>query len=173
MKQLCTSPDLPYFTNFDEILATEVDSSRLIVYEMDKENKFVVKVEASERHELSLAANGEAGSEIEARQTLTLKDSGKGDSFTSDSAQNALNDILSKEKVQFTQESLITERELSNEDKNQLANAIKESRDSLKASSLGSLPSAKALVSVVSAARESNKEEIGKMLGAKKNQPIL
>lgn len=154
-------------------MATQVDSSRLIEYEMDKENKFILKVEATEAHQLSLAINEEAGSKIEARLTLTLKDSSKGDLITSDSAETALNDILSKENVQFTQESLIIERELSNEGKDQLANAVKEARDSLKSSSLGTLSSAKALVSVVLAARKSNKEDIGKMLGAKKNQPIL
>lgn len=172
-KEYCTSPDLPFFTNFDEILATTVVSSRLTDYEMDKGNKFIVKIEAAENHQLSLAAYEEAGSEIEARQTLILKNSSTGDALTSDSAEGILNEIISKERVQFTQESLITERTLRNDDTNHLAKAVKESWEFLKSDSLGALPSAKALVGAVLAARKSSKEEIGKVLGAKKNQPIL
>lgn len=170
IKPECISSDLLLISNPQPLLKTLLESSIISHYTLDNSNTHILKVSSKESHVLYTAANGEIGGELEAEQTLTLKGSESCSTITANTLQEAVAQI----EGAVTQETLTTEPQVGNQsDQKQFTNSVSSFRDFLQPKSLGTLQSAKAFVHLVRVARRSNKEDISKALGSKKNQPIL
>ncbi|KAF2884917.1 hypothetical protein ILUMI_21251 [Ignelater luminosus] len=173
-KSSCLSSDLPYISNPELILSTNVESSRTGSYEMDEQNKYLKSVQFEERHTMLVAAKEDVGNKVEAHQSLVLKEQKNCEVMNGDSVEEIVDKLRNRDGITFTQESLLTEREvLLAEDAKTFQNIINEYRDNLKTKLLGTLSSAKVIARLISVGRIASKEDIVKTLGAKKNQKIL
>lgn len=173
-KSSCLSSDLPYISNPDLIFSTNVESSRTGKYEMDEENKYLKSIQFEEKHEMLVAAKEDVGNKVEAHQSLVLKEQKNCEVVNGNSIEEVVDKLRSRDGITFTQESLLTEREVVQaEDAKTFQNIVNEHRDNLKTKLLGTLSSAKVIARLISVGRLANKEDIVKTLGAKKNQKIL
>lgn len=173
LKSNCQSEDLKYIKNPEIVLGTEVESSRIITYTLDSQNKYFSTITAKECHKMSPSVKEEVGNQVETRQNLKLIKTQSTDVFNGNDIEEVLAEIEKHDSTEFTRESLLTEKEMADEKIKSFSNAVNDFRDNLKSNLLGSLAPTKAFLQLVSIARRSNKEDISKTLAIKKNQKIM
>ncbi|KAF5290521.1 hypothetical protein FQA39_LY03625 [Lamprigera yunnana] len=169
----CTSPDLPYHTNVDALLNTQVQSEAMVDYELDKENTHLKSVHLLETHTMFMKLKENVGNSIQTRQSLSLTKTSEVDVVEAPNFDDAVDKLYSKEWL-FTEESLLTEHELTNTNEaTSFQNSVKSYRNYLKTGTMGSLSSAKVIAKLVAIGKGSTKEDIAKTIGSKKNAAVL
>lgn len=168
-KQQCSSVDVLYRSNTQPLLETIVESTRSSHYTLDESNTYIAKVSSKETHVLYTTVHENIGGELNAEQSITLKETQKCKIVSATTLHEAIVEIGDA----ITQETLITEYFYPQEEAKLFTNAVNNFWSYLQPKSLGSLQSAKAFVHLVRLAKRSSKEDISKALGSKKNQPLL
>lgn len=172
-KSNCNVPEFKYVSNPELLFTTKVTSNRVVEYELNDDFTHLDELVAAETHEMFLSLKEEVGNKVIVNQHLNLLSEEKATtSFTGSSFDEVLNSINKEHSV--TEEALLAEKE-NVEDKplEGFQKSVNNFRDLMKNKHLGSITSAKAMLSLISTARRTNKEEIAKTLGSKKNEPIL
>ncbi|KAJ8915951.1 hypothetical protein NQ315_016627 [Exocentrus adspersus] len=168
----CSSLDLPFVRNPDKILGTRVDSSRQTEYKLNVGNSYIKSIKAKETHGMYLNANEELGGYIEASQLLDFIKSEPTETVEGDSIDDVIEKISVSYGVVYTQETLLTERELS-EDATSFSKQVDKLRHLLKSQDLGTLKGGKAFILLVNTGRNATKVDISKTLESNKNKNIL
>nr|XP_022900125.1 microsomal triglyceride transfer protein large subunit [Onthophagus taurus] len=171
-KKNCENFDLSYVFNTEPILSTKTISSISTIYKINK--KEIENAISKEHHEIFLQAKEEIGGEILIEQNLKLISTKKSENVMNQRTYDQVKQKLIDDFGDFKEENLLTQKDFSNSQKPiSFANLINEFRDNLKSKNLGKLISAKTIIPLINAAKKSNKDEILKVLNAKKNQKIL
>ncbi|XP_018321773.1 microsomal triglyceride transfer protein large subunit [Agrilus planipennis] len=169
----CTSTDLPYVYNPDVLLGINVESDRTVTYEIDTSGDKIKRINSDEAHVMSLNAKENAGNKIEVHQTLLFKEQSAVNVIEGNTFDEVLERAINQERIAFTQESLVIEKENELNEVKKFSNALKDCRENLKGDLLGKLGPAKSFMKMVTSARISDKEDIAKVLTSGKNKPIL
>ncbi|KAK4874325.1 hypothetical protein RN001_013685 [Aquatica leii] len=173
-KVKCQSSDLPYHSNPDPVLNTEVQSNSVVDYELDKDNKFLKAVNVYETHEMYMKVKNSIGNVVNVRQSLLLTGTAKIDNLIAKNIDELVDNLSQKESWMFTQESLLTEQDVvSPVGTTSFQTIVKTYRNNLKTDAIGSISSAKVIGKLVAVGKTSTREDIAKTIGSKKNTHIL
>ncbi|XP_044272344.1 microsomal triglyceride transfer protein large subunit [Tribolium madens] len=169
IKTNCISSDFPFVKTIHPILDVLVTSSRQVTYEMDPKLSHIKAIYAKESHTMVLSVKEDLGSVIEADQILNHVKNEKTEPLRGPTLESVL-DLVSPG---HTEDTLLLQKEESDDDGKTFPNLVNELRDNIAGQHLGSLLSAKSFLRLLEGARKATKDEIAKVLGSKKNQKIL
>lgn len=172
LKENCVSPDFPYWKNPEKLFATNVQSLRIAEYEVTSHYSCFKSVVSKDKHDMFIALKEDSGVQVTSGLSLRVVEESKVGVIDGENIDEVLLSLIEKEGGEYVEETLLTERELQKSEK-KLSKVVEELRENLKPEALGTVESAKGFVKLIDVSRASNKEDVAKVLSAKKNQKIL
>ncbi|XP_077284119.1 microsomal triacylglycerol transfer protein isoform X2 [Arctopsyche grandis] len=177
VKTECTAPTNT-LTNVhpEKILSVVSKSSRQTDYHMNSDNTVLKSILNKELHEMKMSIKQEAGNQVRVTQELILNDKEKGNALKlkSISLKAAIQELYNEgENLKEQKLNAVKEQRICQDDCPTLTKLIKENRDTLKSSQLGTAKSATVFIKLLTAARQASVDEILKALKGVKNKEIL
>ncbi|XP_074032017.1 microsomal triacylglycerol transfer protein [Leptinotarsa decemlineata] len=173
-KTECDSQGLPYTRNLDKILGIEVNSLRRAEYELDSTSTHIESINSQDSHLVILSAKEDLGTHVETLQSLIFIEKRRTETFSESSLEEVIDTISKKSGIIFTQETLLTEKELVQpEDVISFPKQVDNLRNHLKPEYFGTLKPAKVFLDLVNSARSATAADIAKALSSKKNKQII
>nr|XP_023016932.1 microsomal triglyceride transfer protein [Leptinotarsa decemlineata] len=173
-KTECDSQGLPNARNLDKILGIEVNSLRRAEYELDSTSTHIESINSQDSHLVILSAKEDLGTHVETLQSLIFIEKRRTETFSESSLEEVIDTISKKSGIIFTQETLLTEKELVQpEDVISFPKQVDNLRNHLKPEYFGTLKPAKVFLDLVNSARSATAADIAKALSSKKNKQII
>nr|CAD7406987.1 unnamed protein product [Timema cristinae] len=176
-KTNCVSgKNIPFIFHPDELMGTDVTSTREADYVMSRDLSAIQSVKMHETHDMSVVLRQEIGSRVTALQEITLTDSPVTMlPVVGDTVEAAVKELEVTSGQTLKKQILVTEREPLHctEECPSLVKLVKENREHLRNENLGITRSAAAFIRLLNAARGAKKEEIMKVLKSSKNKEII
>ncbi|XP_059476430.1 microsomal triacylglycerol transfer protein [Neocloeon triangulifer] len=167
---------VPFMLHPDKVFGLHVNGNRKTKYVLKNDGSAVESITSSDYHEMFVIVRQEAGGAVSASQELKLTDiSNSAKPIKADTLDDAVKQIGTKIGAKLAKKEILLEQEPPNcqDDCPTFAKVIRDNKENLKTSTLGSIKSASSFIKAVKIARNSKKADLVKVLNHAKYIELL